>query len=82
MGIEIKSIGSLIDELITTSMKCWHAQETICTEKNTDLVAFAGKAAQKLNRRRNELIQAIDAVLGQSNLSPTVKTYGNPKPSN
>lgn len=65
MGIEIKTIGTLIDELITTDIKCFMAQEP-----GGDL-----KKAQELNKRRNELIQAIDRRLGDGDATPTGKTY-------
>jgi hypothetical protein len=70
--ITVKSIGMLIDELITTSLKCWYAQEDIMNDKN---VADAAKKAQKHNARRNALIQAIDKRLGDGDISPTNKTY-------
>lgn len=74
MEIETKTIGSLIDELITTSMKCWHAQETVCKAGENAAVAKAAREAQSLNARRNALIRAIDARLKESG-SPTAKTY-------
>jgi hypothetical protein len=69
-----KSTATLIDELITTSMKCWYAQEDVMSESNTDKVADAAKMAQITNARRNELIRAIDARLGETN-TPLEKTY-------
>ena len=76
MGIETKSLGTLIDELFTTDHKCWEAQELI-DNTNFDDSARLGFAinAQKLNKRRNELIRAIDIVFGNSENSPTEKTY-------
>lgn len=76
MDIDQKTTGTLIDELITTSMKCWHAQETVCNESAESKVAEAAIKAQLLNARRNALIRAIDSRLGESNASPTPKTYG------
>jgi len=73
--IERKTVGMLIDELITTSMKCWHAQERISAGGTDTEVAKAAQAAQQLNARRNQLIQAIDQRLNESG-SPTDKTYG------
>ena len=64
MGIETKTLGTLIDELITTNIKCFMAQEP-----GGDL-----KKAQQLNKRRCQLIQAIDKVLKQEG-SMTDKTY-------
>lgn len=73
--IDTKSIGILIDELITTSLKCWFKQEVICNSSDTAAIAEAAKAAQALNARRNALIRAIDKRKGETNLTPTSKTY-------
>jgi hypothetical protein len=77
MDIRLKSVGVLIDELITTDIKCWFEQEEIM--KNAHRPAVQGAAAmkaQQLNARRNQLIRAIDEALGQGDISPTDKTYG------
>lgn len=73
--ISRKSIGTLVDELITTSMKCWHMQELVMEESEDRIVAAAAKSAQKLNARRNLLINAIDERFDEANISPTEKTY-------
>lgn len=70
-----KTTGTLIDELITTSMKCWFSQETVMHTALVGKIASAAKAAQELNARRNELIRAIDKRLGEEDASPTEKTY-------
>jgi hypothetical protein len=75
MEIDRKSVGVLIDELITTSMKCWFAQEKVMSSTNTEDIAKAAKDAQALNARRNKLITAIDVQMGSKYLSPTGKTY-------
>lgn len=75
MNIENKSIGFLIDELITTDMKCWFAQETIMGGGPDGEVAEAAKKAQQLNARRNALIRAIDKRCGESGITLTDKTY-------
>ena len=72
--ISKKSIGTLIDELCTTSQKCWYAQEGVMKETDPIKVAAAAKVAQITNARRNELIRAIDARLGEEN-TPLGKTY-------
>ena len=74
--ISKKSIGYLIDELITTDMKCWFAQEDIMDESlSTEKRLQAAIRAQEMNNRRNQLIAAIDSELGQGHLSPTSKSY-------
>lgn len=77
MDISKKSIAFLIDELVTTNLKCWVAQEKIGNGKTTAEVAEAGKRAQVLNARRNSLIRAIDERLGEADISLLDKTYGN-----
>jgi hypothetical protein len=69
-----KSTATLIDELITTSMKCWYAQEDVMSDDEPDKVAEAAKMAQITNARRNALIRAIDERLGETN-TPLGKTY-------
>lgn len=72
----IKSVGFLIDELITTDMKCWFAQEDIMNTALTETERLnAAIRAQQMNDRRNQLIRAIDEALGQGHLSPTSKSY-------
>lgn len=67
MGIEIKTVGELIDDLITTNLKCYNAQENGPTR---DL-----EKAQKLNKRRCQLIVAIDKILQPDEETRTEKTY-------
>lgn len=74
-SITQKSVGLLIDELFTTLMKCWNAQEIVCKSADKDEVFKAAKDAQSLNARRNQLIRAIDEELGQGNITPTAKSY-------
>jgi hypothetical protein len=76
LDIEKKSIGFMIDELITTSMKCWYAQEGIMAHGSDEEIAKAAIKAQQLNARRNALIRAIDCRLGEFDITLTDKTYG------
>lgn len=71
-----KSVGTLIDELITTDVKCWFAQETVMKEADPIKVAEAAKLAQTTNARRNALIRAIDERLGEGGNTQLGKTYG------
>lgn len=76
MEIERKSVGFLIDELITTSNKMWHLQDAIEEEGVTDeFIAEAFRKIQKLNVRRNKLINAIDELVDLEAFSATEKTY-------
>ena len=76
MDIGNKSIGFLIDELFTTNMKCWFAQEDIMNEELSESTRLKSAIrTQQMNARRNTLIRKIDELLGQGELSPTSKTY-------
>jgi len=76
MDIKLKSVGILIDELITTDIKCWYAQEEVMKNSHRPVVqGAAAMKAQQLNARRNQLIRAIDESLGQADISPTDKSY-------
>jgi hypothetical protein len=71
-----KSIGFIIDELITVSQKCFHAQDDIMDETlSTEARLAAAVRAQKMNAIRNALIREIDEFFGQGHMSPTTKTY-------
>lgn len=74
MSIEKKSIATLIDELVTTSQKCWHAQERVCDKRLPDAERLAaGELAQITNARRCALMRAIDERFGDATGLP--KTY-------
>ncbi len=67
MGIEVKTIGELIDQLTIENVKLYMAQEP--GSKATS------ERIQELNKRRNALIKAIDARLGEGEFSKMEKTY-------
>lgn len=74
--IETKTLGQLIDELTITNLRSWFAQEKIMnTTLSNDERLFAAIDAQKLNIKRNSLIQAIDKKFGES-FTVENKTYG------
>jgi len=76
MSIETKTPGILIDELITTDMKCFMAQEKIFDERLTKEQRFqASQDTHALNARRNKLIRALDKIFGFEDGSPTSKSY-------
>jgi len=70
MDVRTKSIGFLIDQLITTNLRCWFAQEDIM---NPDLSGSkrldAAVRAQAQNAIRSQLIKAIDEVLGEGSIT-------------
>lgn len=73
--ISKKSFATLLDELQTTNMKLWFAQETVMSKQGDDIVAAAAKNAQRLNARRNALMRAIDERIGDGGIALTEKTY-------
>lgn len=76
MSIEIKTPGQLLDELITTDMRCWFAQEDIMNPKLSEHDRLqAAVRAQQQNAKRTELIRAIDSILAGTEFSNTTKTY-------
>ncbi len=75
MDISQKSLGVLIDELITTDIRCWFAQEMVTNGETDEEVAKAGRLAQTMNARRNDLIGAINDRVGEAAFSPSQKTY-------
>jgi len=76
MGAETKSLGILIDDLITTSMKLWHLQEIYNRDVITDEeLGQAFRKIQKLNVRRNAIMNAIDEISQLGLFSTTEKTY-------
>lgn len=72
--ISRKSIATLIDELVTASNRCWHAQEFIA-DPDPDKALKNARLAQETNKRRSDLMRAIDERLGEKHLSNSEKTY-------
>lgn len=71
-----KTIAFLIDELITTSNRCWHAQDRIMDESlSTKQRLDAAIIAQEMNARRSKLIAAIEERMGEGKFSQPSKTY-------
>lgn len=76
MSVKEKSFGEILDSLITTSIRCWMAQEIIMDENRSEAERLQGAiTAQKSNKKRNELIRAIDEIMGMSDRSPDEKSY-------
>ena len=75
-NIKEKTLAQMVDELITTSMRCWFAQEQIMDKNlsNEERLQAAIKAQQQ-NAKRTELIRAIDAHDNNTEFSNTTKTY-------
>ncbi len=71
--VDRKSLGTLIDELITTSNRMWHMQDAIMAAEDKEAGKMA-KQLQRLNARRSSLINAIDVRIGEGN-TQALKTY-------
>ena len=62
MSVEVKTLASLIDELVTSNLKCWHQQESVFDAKlNPEQRHSAAVQAHAANKRRCDLMRAIDA---------------------
>lgn len=72
--ISRKSIATLIDELATVSQKCWHSQELI-NDSDATKALKAARAAQEMNKRRCDLMRAIDERLDKEHVTVSEKTY-------
>lgn len=74
--ISNKTIGELIDNLMTETIKCFMAQEDIVNApENSKKALSAAKRAQELNAKRNRLLRSIDILLGFEEDTPSEKTY-------
>ena len=74
-NILIKTLGELIDSLVTTNVKIFFLME-IETDKSKSMEERfqAGKNVIALNKKRNKLIKAIDTLLtGEESFD--IKTY-------
>jgi len=76
MDINEKTLGVLIDELITTCMKCWFAQENVMNPDLSEKERLnAAIRTQEMNDRRNRLIRSIDSLMGHGKSTPSDKSY-------
>jgi len=84
MGIETKSPAFLIDQLITTDLRCWMAQEDIMDESLSESERLkAAVRAQEQNAIRSKLMKALDEMLGYDEFTmggdKTYTYFGNKK---
>ncbi len=78
MDISVKTIGELIDALVTVDIRCWMAQDEIMDESlSPEKRLQAAIVAQKSNARRTQLMKAIDERLGEGETAGFTKSYDN-----
>ena len=76
MSIATKTTAVLIDELITADIRCWMAQDRLMDESLTDKERLSSAmTAQQSNRRRSDLMRAIDERLGEAQNAGMEKSY-------
>lgn len=69
-------LGKLIDELASVNIQIWH-EEDKARSPNDHQVAKAKRKIDKLNQKRNDLIEKIDELLSQ-----LLSHHGNNRKSN
>lgn len=70
-----KTLGEIIDSLITTSHRCWNFQDLIMDESLSEHDRLmAAIQAQEQNAKRSQLIGAINEIAGHEGFT-TTKTY-------
>lgn len=75
-GYSEKTPGLLVDELFTTNMKLWYAQEDIMkSPAGSEQALVAAKRAQELNAKRTAVMRTIDKLLDFTQDMPSEKTY-------
>ena len=76
-----RTLGDLVDALVTTSMKLWHVQDQVhkAGEAGEGLDAETVAKLRTLNLQRNRLMTALDETLdravgsGKADVDPRVK---------
>jgi RNA processing factor Prp31 len=79
-GVNLKSLGTLIDELSILNIRIWMMIDIIMgkdtrTHTQEELTNIA-QEVQKLNAKRTKTIRAIDERLGDKDSTPSEKLYG------
>lgn len=70
-----RTIGQLIDELITQQLKCWHAIDRMTafggdvskmSREDLEELAQASQEAHRTNAKRSQLVTAVDKLVAKA----------------
>ena len=70
-----RSPAELIDALITVDIKCYMFQDKQAEAETFEEKGMWGEKVMELNRKRNNIMRALDSLLGYGESTVTPKSY-------